>query len=306
MPVRLFRSLPLLAALVAVDACSDPSTSPLSSQQDLLVGSPAADAKAATAQETIYGLTSDNELVVLSSNKPNQVSSTIPITGLAVGETVLGIDFRPSDLNANGIDDVGKLYGVTSANRIYVIDPATGAASSPVTLSVGLSSAVIGVGFNPVPDRLRIHTATGQNLRVNVDNGAVTVDGVLTYGAADTNFGVSPQIVATGYTNNDNDAATGTALYAIDAGTDALVTFPAGTGGPNGGVMATIGQLGVDAGEATGLDISVTSGVAYAAISTSASGKSTLYEIDLASGAVTKVGMLAQTKGALIGIAVKP
>ena len=43
----------------------------------------------------------------------------------------------------------------------------------------------------------------------------------------------TPNITGAAYTNNDNDLATGTALFAIDATTDALVTFPAATGGPN-------------------------------------------------------------------------
>ncbi len=303
----MFRRPLALFALAAVASACAAENNPLSPDASLLssAGTPVA-ARISGASETIYGLTSDNSLVVFASGKANQVSGETAITGLAAGEVVTGIDFRPSDLNANGINDVGKLYGVTSANRIYVIDQVTGVASSPVMLSTAVTGSAIGTGFNPVPDRLRIHTTSNQNLRVNVDNGAVTVDGVLAYGMGDANFGVDPSIVATGYTNNDNDLATGTVLYAVDAATDALVTFPAATGGPNGGVMATIGSLGLDVGDAAGFDISLASGNAYLALATSASGKSTLYSVDLATGMTTKLGMLAQTKSALLSIAVRP
>lgn len=71
-------------------------------------------------------------------------------------------------------------------------------------------------------------------------------------------------------------------------------------------MLRTVGSLGVDANFSSGFDISNSSGIAYAAFSTSASGKSTLYSIDLETGAATKIGRLAQTKSALIGIAVAP
>ncbi len=293
-------ALALAATLVACSESSPDTIISASSEVNTM------QARKASTGETIVGLTSSNGLVVVSTSKPNQSSALIAIQGLNPGEQVIGIDFRPSDLNNNGVDDTGVLYGVTSGDRLVVIDLATGMTSAAVSLSVGMTSFVGGTGFNPVPDRLRIHTTSDQNFRVNVDNGAVIVDGVLQYGASDINFGVNPNIVATGYTNNDNDPATGTALYALDSSTGALVTFPPATGGPNGGVMATVGSVGVNFGSATGFDISLASGTGYAALATSPSGESTLYAINLATGAATKLGMLAQTKSALLSIAVQP
>ena len=43
------------------------------------------------------------------------------------------------------------------------------------------ASGSFGVDFNPVADRLRIVSNTGQDLRANVDTGATTVDGALAY-----------------------------------------------------------------------------------------------------------------------------
>ena len=258
--------------------------------------------------EALVGLSDNNELVSFESGKSNQTTSVVQITGLVGGEKVVGIDFRPSDLGSNSVNDIGKLYGVTTASRVYVIDPTTGAATNPVTLTVPLEGTSLGVGFNPTVDRLRIHSSTNQNLRINVETGVTIADGRLAYSAGDVNFGADPDVTATGYTNNDANPATGTELYAIDAAQDVLAEFgPASaTSGPNSGKLVTVGPLGVDAGLMSGFDISNTTGIAYAVLGTSASGKSVLYSIDLDTGAATKLGLLAQTKGALLSVAVRP
>lgn len=294
---------PIALALTAyLCACAEP-TSP--AFEAVSLNRSAIPAATAASGEVIYGLTADNTLITFSSSKPNQTTSETAITGLVSGETVIGIDFRPSDLSANMINDVGKFYAVTDASRLYVVNTATGAATLAGTLTTQISGSAIGFGFNPTVDRIRIHTDANQNLRINPDGGGTTVDTPLAYTAADTNFGENPDVTATAYTNNDNDAATGTVLYAIDAATNSLVTFTAATGGANGGQLTTVGMLGVDAGLSTGFDIGL-SGTAYAAIATSPSGKSTLYSVNLATGAVTKLGMLAQTTSALLSIAVQP
>ncbi|HET8625555.1 MAG TPA: DUF4394 domain-containing protein [Gemmatimonadales bacterium] len=173
----------------------------------------------------------------------------------------------------------------------------TTATGAPVTLA----GTAFGVGFNPVPDRLRVHSDDNQNPRINVDNGVTAVDTALSYPAD----GVDPNIVATGYTNKDNDPATGTVLYAIDSDRDALTVFDIPSG-PNSGKMSVVGSLGVDTGDAAGFDIAGAANVAYAAFSDSPSGKSTVYTVDLASGAATKLRLIAQSETALVGIAAAP
>ena len=136
---------------------------------------------------TIYGLTATNTLITFEARMANQVTSEVAITGLQPGEAIVGIDFRPSDLNGDAVSDVGKLYGVGSTSRVYLIDPATGQATSGVPLTTATGAAVVlagtafGVGFNPVPDRLRVHSDANQNLRINVDNGVTAVDTALSY-----------------------------------------------------------------------------------------------------------------------------
>ena len=203
----------LLFVAMALAACAeDPTGTDVSTAATAL----SVNSGGKVSGEALIGLTSNNELVSFESGKPNQSTSLVPITGLMTGESVIGIDFRPSDLGTNGVSDIGKLYGVTSASRLYVINPVTGVVSNPVMLSVALNGTSFGVGFNPVVDRLRIHSNTNQNLRINVETGATIVDAPLAYSAGDVNFGKNADVTATGYTNNDANRATGTELYAID------------------------------------------------------------------------------------------
>lgn len=310
--------IPLVLAAVALAACAEAPTGIDATAVD---GSALAAARSAEKSndksankmhvmsgEALIGLTGNNELVFFESGKSNQTSKVVAITGLMSGEKVVGIDFRPSDTGANGTNEVGMLYAVTTASRLYIVNPTTGAATSPVTLSVALTGTAFGVGFNPAADRLRIHSNSNQNLRINVETGATIVDGTLAYAAGDVNAGNDPDLTATGYTNNDANPLTGTELYAIDAARDVLVEFGAATAttGPNSGQLLTVGALGVDAGAMAGLDISNATGIAYAVLGTSASGKSVLYTINLDTGVATKVGLLAQTKGALLSVVVRP
>ena len=65
-----------------------------------------------------------------------------------------------------------------------------------------------GVDFNPQTDRLRVVSADGQNLRVNVTLGATAVDGALRYADGDSDAGKRPRIAASAYTHNVVDAPT--------------------------------------------------------------------------------------------------
>ena len=56
------------------------------------------------------------------------------------------------------------------------------------------------VDFNPVADRLRVMGSDGTSLRVNVDDGKVTVDGSHKYKEGDANAGKTPKVVAGAYT----------------------------------------------------------------------------------------------------------
>lgn len=247
--------------------------------------------------ELIFGLTTTNQLVSFRSNNPASILSSVPITGLIGGADLLGIDFRPA---------TSELYGVGSDGRVYVINPTTGAASTITTTPVTPTGLSFGVDFNPVPDRIRFVGDDTQDLRLNPLNGNLAAtDGNLAYAAGDPNMGVTPNVVAVGYTNAAFDPAfaTTTTLYDIDSDLDILaIQNP-----PNNGTLITVGSLGVDTSDFAGFDISGASGIAYASLNINSmmmtrknndgkiapnvgSTMSTLYTINLATGAATLVG----------------
>lgn len=157
---------------------------------------------------TFYAL-SGNVLDKYSTANPEQIISSATISGLQAGEIILGIDFRPA---------TGQLYGLGSTGRLYVIDPSTGLATLGVRLTtatglpVVLTGTSFGFDFNPTVDRIRIVSDEGQNLRAHPITGVTIIDGNINPSSASIN-GVA-------YDNNDNDPATGTELYALDATTD--------------------------------------------------------------------------------------
>lgn len=117
----------------------------------------------------ITALTSSDKLVEVSASKPDKTLSTTAITGLAPGETLVGIDRRPAD---------GALYGVITApmaqaevaridadgvlrdvKPLFVLVGA--APGTPNGELVLLSGSAFGVDFNPTVDRLRLVSDAG-------------------------------------------------------------------------------------------------------------------------------------------------
>jgi len=173
--------------------------------------------------ELLIGLTSQNSLISFDSTTPGTISAPVSITGILGGDTLVGIDRRPSTGANNGFLYAFGVNTGTGAGRIYTLntttglatpgflltaDPADTTAPTPFTTVTGTS---FGVDFNPVPDRLRVTSNTGQNLRINVDNGLTQLDVPLAYQAGDPNFGAVPVDTAVAYSNNfgggDNDHA---------------------------------------------------------------------------------------------------
>lgn len=154
-----------------------------------------------------------------------------------------GLDFRPVK---------GVLYGYQkSSGGIYSVDTSTGVTTFVSTPTAPVGSALLGLDFNPVVDRLRLVTANDENRCINTITGATTTDGAFAYAVGDVNFGSNPNLVDAGYTNSDRNVATATQLFYIDYVLDALV----GTTSPNGGILNTVGSLGFDTDRFVGFDI---------------------------------------------------
>ncbi len=230
----------------------------------------AAEIGTASSNSTVYGLTNSNQIVRFNSARPGTILSTTAVTGLAGGENLLGIDFRPA---------TGQLYGLGSTSRLYVINTSTGAATA--VGAAGLFTLVgtdFGFDFNPTVDRIRVVSNTGQNLRLNPNDGALAAtDGTLNPG--------TPQVTAAAYTNNFAGATT-TTLYDIDSGNDTLYT----QNPPNSGVLVPVGALGIDVGSVNGFDIASGSGTALAGVQLTGNTNSSLYAINLTTGAASFIG----------------
>ncbi len=229
----------------------------------------------------VFGVTASNQLIRFNSSSPSNITTIGAITGLQGGETVLGIDFRPTN---------GELFALGSSGRLYVINKTTGAAGSARVLSVALSGTSFGVDFNPTVDRLRIVSDTGQNLRVNPDNGVAIVDGQLNGAATGAN--------ASGYTNSFNGATT-TTLYAISSVSDTLYM----QNPPNAGTLVTAGPLGIDAASTNGFDILSADSTALAALTVG--GSTNLYRINLTTGAASSIGPIGNGQTSLTGFAIE-
>ena len=227
----------------------------------------------------VYALTEDNRLASFDAAAPGTLAASVPISGLAGGESVLGIDFRPAN---------GKLYALTSTARLLTVAPDTGISTVVATLSADAADATLpyaGLGtaarftvdFNPVADRLRVVSDSGVNLRINADTGGVTTDGTINRAGA-------PAAVAGGAYSNSFAGARSTVLYDLDAASAVLAQQVP----PNDGTLVNVGALGVPFSGNASMDIAGgANGLVLAALRTGAAGPYTLYTVSLTTGAAT-------------------
>lgn len=243
-----------------------------------------------------FAANSSGTLRRFDTTAPGAAGTSVTITGLGLGESVIGIDIRPLDL---------KLYALTkdgsNAGRLYTVDTTTGAATFVALLTpnptdlvpyASLTGTRFGIAFNPVVDRIRLVTDSGLNYRINPSTGIVIHD-------TDLNPG-TPHVVAVGYINSFRGATT-TALYDIDTNSDMLLM----QNPPNNGTLVTVGSLGVDMLDLVGFDITVVSGTNLAYATALVGGNINLYSIDLVTGAASLVGGL-NGNFQTVGIAVVP
>jgi hypothetical protein len=242
------------------------------------------------------------QLLVFESSAPGNVLAAPMLSGLAgPGETLVGIDVRPRTSMLYGL---GRIAGATDTLRVYRIDPDSG---TVVPVGPGFSgvtsSAHYGFDFNPTVDRMRVVNGAGDSMRVNPDTG-LRVDVM----PNDTDLNpVGLQVEAVAYDRNrfvEGVLAT-TTLFGIARTGNQLVRVGGvnGTPSPNGGTIDGIGVLGVAiaAGSGSGFDITPR-GIAYAAFTDAGTSRSTLYRIDLTSGAATAVGPIGNGSVGVSGL----
>jgi hypothetical protein len=246
----------------------------------------------------IFAITAESSprLLSLGASSPSVIVSNVPVTGLAAGEVVGGMDMRPKD---------GGLYVLTtqgSVARLQRLDAVSGAltagatlAADPTDLAAPFAGLTVGSGagvdFNPVPDRLRIVTAGNQSMRVAPDTGSVFTD-------ADLNPG-DPAVVGAAYANSWPGVLS-TTLYDVDYATDQLLT----QNPPNDGTLLPVGVgLGIDLDTpgTVGFDIAAEGNTGY--LEGSVGGAVNLYTVNLTTGAATLVGAIGTGTTQLTDIA---
>jgi uncharacterized protein DUF4394 len=251
-----------------------------------LTGALAASSFVATGAQAagwIIGLV-DGKSIVTIDPATRKVASKVDVKGAGM---LAGIDVRPAD---------GMLYGVAGDGTIYTIDFKSGQAAMKSKMSEVLKPGVTAtVDFNPVADRLRVMGSDGTSLRINVDDGKVTVDGSHKFKDGDANAGKTPKVVAGAYTNAwKGTKATG--LYNIDAATGSLVVQAP----PNDGVLNTVGSLGMAVNGPVAFNI-VAMGEDRNDAWLATGGA--LYSVDLKTGKATMVGKIEGLSGTLSDIA---
>ncbi|NJM06295.1 DUF4394 domain-containing protein [Candidatus Gracilibacteria bacterium] len=254
-------------------------------------------------------------------------TQALVVASLVIGEQLVAIDARPQ---------TGQLYGLAvdatgDTATLYLIDPQTGSLTAVggqsgiafvdetgAEVDLPNASAGYGLDFNPTVDRVRVTTGSGLNFRVNPNSGA-PVDGNAALAGINPDGALnglplgSTGTSATAYTNAYAQPLTGgvTSQYTLDAASNALfIQTPPNAGTQTNTLALTLGGAPLDFGDVNGFDIPpgasvITSGIpatgnAYAALSVG--GVSGIYQLDLATGAVTSSGVLGAGTGSTAGL----
>ncbi|MEE1946582.1 DUF4394 domain-containing protein [Pedobacter sp. KR3-3] len=216
-----------------------------------------------------YATTTDannaNTLLIFDPTFNKTVAVAKTITGMQSGETVLGIDMRPSN---------GQVYALGSSNRLYTVNLSTGLFTQVGTgaFATALAGTSFGFDFSPQEDIIRVVSNTGQNLRINPITASISVQPNLS-----TSTG-SPTVSAAAYSNNIAGSTT-SRLYVIDHVLNKLYTQD-----QNSGLLSPVGDLKIVISAVNGFDISFSNigDTAYGIFTVDEKNK--LYQVNLSTG----------------------
>lgn len=236
--------------------------------------------------ERLFGLTTQNWVTVFDSESPGDSIGGGAVTGLAVNDILVAMDYQPAS---------GNVFLLGSQSNVYRLNNTSGSDFSATQLNL-LDPTLVGTSmafdFNPAfmsGAFARIITDTNDNRVIGGADGQYLAPVEKTdvfYAAGDPNEGMDPNTAGIAYDTNIA-GTTSTQQYGIDASLGVLTTVA-----NNAGTLETIGSLGL-AGSIThelGFDISGATGTAYASIQTGPN--SQLYTLDLGTGAASLVGQI--------------
>jgi hypothetical protein len=258
-----------------------------------------AEPEASPRPETVYAVNDAAELIRFQASRPQQLELRLPLQGLEPGDRLVGMDFRVTR---------GVLYALAASGRLYTVDTATARLSRVGSgAPVALQGQRFGVDFNPVADRLRVVSDSGQNLRLHPDTGAVAATDPALQGPAPRAGAAALRVAGAAYTYNKRDDKL-TTNYAIDLTNGWLLTQGSREGvlpavSPNTGTLAVVGELGTGALEDAAFDIADTNNAALAALRSG--GRTRLFAVDLDTGRATLLGTVGDGR-ALWGLAIAP
>jgi len=260
---KLFNFCVTTFAIVTVVSCDN---------NDEITGMPEEPTVSVGPNLMAYGLTENNELVAFNANNPAMFTSKTAISGIAAGEKLMSIDFRPA---------TGELYALSNASKLYIVNTATAASRtvSTTAFTPAIAGTIASIDFNPTVDRIRLVSNTGQNLRLNPENGALA--------AMDTSIAASSSITGIAYTNSKSGASS-TILYDLDMTSGKLFKQDP----PNNGTLVEVGSLGISFTGQAAFDINPDNSTALMA--TTKDAKNNLYTLDLTNGKTTNIGALSQ------------
>lgn len=249
----------------------------------------------AVTGQLAYALAGTN-LLTFDTAQPNLIRTSVGLTGVGTAQTIVGMDVRPLNnaLYALGYDATAQ------SGQLYTINATTGVATalgSAVALPLGSGS--IAFDFNPSADRIRVEGVNRANFRLNPNDAsaAPTVDGTLTYATSDANASATPAIGSVAYTNSypgpASTTARTTALFGYDEALNVLVRQDP----PNAGTLNTIGASGITATAGANIDMDIFStaentNTAYLVATSGTSASSSLYSLNLTTGAATAPMMI--------------
>jgi Domain of unknown function (DUF4394) len=239
-----------------------------------------------------YATNTAGKLLRFNSDNPNKLRSR-QITGLPMGVSIQGIDFRPAS---------GDLYALGSDRVVYRLNPQTAIAvpegKSFDQMPSILSGSANGFDFNPTVDKIRVTSDAGDNLRLNPDDGTLLmVDTKLTPAGV--------QVVGSAYTNSSFTAfatrPAATELYAYDvAGNrDKLwIQRPA-----NAGTLIMPLSTGLSLRSNLGFDIAGANNVGWVAGTPDDRRVSRLYRLDVNTGRTKSLGRIGDGSHTITGLA---
>ncbi|MEA2150086.1 MAG: hypothetical protein QOD69_1916 [Solirubrobacteraceae bacterium] len=243
----------------------------------LVVAACLAFAAPAVAADYLYGITDavPPHLVAFDAVAPVAFTSDLAVSGLAPGDSVVGMDVSPRD---------GGVYVLTNnggVGKLYSLDPSTAGATVIGQLSVTLPPGAYGVDFIPPSNLLRVVASAGLNVRVDPTNAVVITDMPIK----------PPGTTLTGvaFHNNDNAPETNTVEYAYASNNNKFGTVNT----PNNGNFVSIGDSGVASANASLVNLDeAPSGNLWATHFVTADGTQNLYQVAQATGAHTKIGAI--------------